>query len=134
LRAILNVDPAPQARRPSFAPLRNACVHSRPRTLSSRQRPTGAAMTTYPLSEPATIYAIEGDTEAMSDVVGQGTLADCVDVVAAMSPDRQQAIFIQMDDLGLRFGPPEVAELLRFLRDEGAGLSNTEIADIPGDH
>jgi hypothetical protein len=91
-------------------------------------------MTTYPLSEPATIYAVEGDTEAMSDVVGQGTLAECVDVVAAMSPDKQQAIFIQMDDLGLRFGPPEVAELLRFLRDESGGLSNNEIADIPGEH
>jgi hypothetical protein len=87
-------------------------------------------MTTYPLSEAATIYAIEGDTEAMSDVLGQGTLADCVDVVAAMSPDEQTSIFIQMDDLGLRFDPPEVAELLRFLREESAGLSNNEIADI----
>jgi hypothetical protein len=87
-------------------------------------------MTTYPLSELATIYAVEGDTEAMSDVIGQGTLEECVDVIAAMPADEQASVFIQMDDLGLRFGPAEVAELLAFLRDESAGLSNNEVADV----
>jgi hypothetical protein len=35
-----------------------------------------------------------------------------------------------MDDLDLRFGPEEISELLRFLREERPGLSNTEIAEI----
>lgn len=87
-------------------------------------------MTTYPLSEPATIYVVEGDGDAQSNVVGQGTLEECADIVADLAPDRKETVSIQMDDLDLRFGPEEVSELLRFLREESPGLSNTEIADI----
>ncbi|MBB5712647.1 hypothetical protein [Sphingomonas xinjiangensis] len=87
-------------------------------------------MTTYPLSEPATIYAAGGDDGATADVVGQGTLTECADIVADMSLDKQKSTSIQMDKLDLRFEPQEVAELLSFLREEGVGLSNNEIADI----
>lgn len=86
-------------------------------------------MTTYPLSELATIYSLEGG-KSQSDVVGQGTLEDCADIVADLAPDERKAISIQMDDLDLKFGPEEVGELLRFLRNESSGLSNTEIAEI----
>ena len=87
-------------------------------------------MTTYPLSEPATIYAVDASGKVTSDVLGRGTLEDCTDIVAALSADRQRAISIQMDGLGLQFGPKEVGELLRFLHEEGAGLSNNEITEI----
>jgi hypothetical protein len=87
-------------------------------------------MTTYPLSEPATIYVVEGDGDAQLDVVGQGTLEECADSVASLASDRKVTVAIQMDDLDLRFGPEEISELLRFLREERPGLSNTEIAEI----
>jgi len=87
-------------------------------------------MTTYPLSEPATILATEGSDDATSDVIGRGTLEDCADIVAGLSLDRQRSLSIQMDNLELTFGPQEVGELLQFLREESAGLSNNEIADI----
>ena len=82
-------------------------------------------MTTYPLSEPATIYAAEGN-----DLVGQGSLADCAEIIEALPSQQQASVRIEMDDLELRFGPQEVGDLLRFLRDESAGLSNQEIAAI----
>lgn len=87
-------------------------------------------MTTYPLSEPATIYNLEGDSDAPSEVVGQGTLAECAEIVDDLASDKKGKVSIKMDDLDLRFGPEEVSELLRFLREESSGLSNTEIADI----
>ncbi|WP_423326564.1 hypothetical protein [Sphingomonas sp. 4RDLI-65] len=87
-------------------------------------------MTTYPLSEPATIYAAEPSDGATSEAVGQGTLEECVDIVAAFSADRQKSVFIQMDDIDLKFGPREISDLLRFLRAETTGLSNTEIAEV----
>ncbi|UYY58623.1 hypothetical protein [Sphingomonas sp. S2-65] len=87
-------------------------------------------MTTYPLSEPATIYAAEGDGGSDPSVVGKGTLAECADTVAGLAPDKQKTISIQMDALDLRFDPQEVGELLRFLDEESAGLSNNEIAEI----
>ena len=87
-------------------------------------------MTTYPLSEMATIYAGTGDADAPSDVVGQATLEECANIVAGLPADRQKSVTIQMDDLDLRFGPEDVSELLQVLRDETAGLSNTEIAEI----
>jgi hypothetical protein len=87
-------------------------------------------MTTYPLSEPATIYAVEGDDDAQSDVMGQGTLEECAYIIADFAPDKKRAVSIKMDDLDLGFGAEEVSELLRFLRKESPGLSNTEIAEI----
>ena len=56
----------------------------------------GATMTTYPLSELATIYFVEGDGDVQSDVVGQGTLEDCADIVANLAPDERKATSIQM--------------------------------------
>lgn len=87
-------------------------------------------MTTYPLSEPATIYAAEPSEDGALEVLAQGTLEECADIVASLSSDRQRSVSIQMDELELKFGPQEIGELLRFLRDESAGLSNNEIADI----
>ncbi len=87
-------------------------------------------MTTYPLSEPATIYAAEPSDNATSEAAGHGTLEECVDIVAAFSTDRQKSVFIQMDDIDLKFGPREIGDLLRFLRAETPGLSNTEIAEV----
>jgi len=87
-------------------------------------------MTTYPLSEPATIYVDEHDAEASSGESGRGSLEECADLVAAMTPSRQKSASIRMDDIDLQFGPQEVAELLQHLRNEGPGLSNVEIAEI----
>ncbi len=87
-------------------------------------------MTTYPLSEPATIHAVEPSGDATSDVLGRGTLEECVDIVAGLSPDQQKSVAIKMDDLDLEFGPQEVDELLRLLREETPGLSNSEIVEI----
>ncbi|WP_277984160.1 hypothetical protein [Sphingomonas faeni] len=87
-------------------------------------------MTTYPLNEPATIYSVNASRDVTSDSLGQGTLENCVEIIADLSPDRQNTISIQMDGLALQFGPKEVGELLHFLHEEGAGLSNNEIKDI----
>ena len=87
-------------------------------------------MTTYPLSEPATIYSVDASGDVNSNALGQGTLEDCVETIAGLSADRQKAISIRMDGLALTFGPKEVGELLHFLHEEGAGLSNNEITDI----
>lgn len=87
-------------------------------------------MTTYPLSELATIYAAQGDEGSTPSTLGKGTLAECADIVAAMPSDKQKTVSIEMDDLDLRFEPKDVGELLRFLDGESAGLSNNEIAEI----
>ncbi|KQS03470.1 hypothetical protein ASG11_03665 [Sphingomonas sp. Leaf357] len=87
-------------------------------------------MTTYPLSESATIYSVDASGAASSDILGQGTLEDCVAIVAGLSADKQKSISIQMDSLDLQFGPQEAGELLHFLREESAGLSNNEIIEI----
>lgn len=87
-------------------------------------------MTTYPLSEPATIYAAEGPANATSVKVGQGKLEECVDIVANMSSDEQEIVYIQMDDMELKFGPKDIGELLTYLREESSGLTNKEISDI----
>ncbi|WP_380784772.1 hypothetical protein [Sphingomonas sp. R86521] len=86
-------------------------------------------MTTYPLSEPATIYAAEEATE-QDGVAGRGTLADCVEIIEGFPAEKRASARIEMDDLDLRFGPRDVDDLLRFLRDEDAGLSNQDIAAI----
>lgn len=82
-------------------------------------------MTTYPLSEPATIYAADAENP-----VGRGTLADCAELIEGFPPQRRASARIEMDDMELRFGPEEIEELLRFLREESAGLSNQEISEI----
>lgn len=87
-------------------------------------------MTTYPLSEPATIYAVETSDDASPATVGRGTLKECADIVAGLSPDRQQSVAIHMDDLDIKFGPADIRELLQFLDEETSGLSNTEITEI----
>ncbi|PZO75944.1 MAG: hypothetical protein DI640_03985 [Sphingomonas taxi] len=87
-------------------------------------------MTTYPLSEPATIYAVEACGDATSDVVGRGTLEACMDIVASLPADRQSSVSIRMDALDLKFGPQEIGELQEFLREETAGLSNGDITAI----
>ncbi len=87
-------------------------------------------MTTYPLSELATIYGVEKNGDAQTNVVGQGTLAECAEIVADLAPDRKTAVSSQMENLDLRFEPEEVSELLRFLREESLGLSSSEIAEI----
>ena len=87
-------------------------------------------MTTYPLSEPATIYSLDPSGDATAKVLGRGTLEDCTDIVAGLSADEQKALSIRMDGMDLQFGPEDVGELLRFLHEEPAGLSNNEIAEI----
>ena len=87
-------------------------------------------MTTYPLSEPATIYVAEPSGDATSEAVGQGTLEECVHIVADLPADRQKSVMIQMDDIDLSFGSRDISELLRFLREETPGLSDTEIAEV----
>ncbi|MBC3940136.1 hypothetical protein [Sphingomonas albertensis] len=87
-------------------------------------------MTTYPLSEPATIYAVEACGDVTSDVVGRGTLEACMDIVAGLPSDQQKSVSIRMDALDLKFGPQEIGELQEFLRKETAGLSNGDITEI----
>ncbi|MES3084899.1 hypothetical protein [Sphingomonas faeni] len=87
-------------------------------------------MTTYPLSEPATIYLENTPGDATSAAIGQGTLEECAEIVAALPADRQRSIAIQMDNLDLKFDAHDISELLRFLHEETPGLSNTEITEI----
>jgi hypothetical protein len=88
-------------------------------------------MTTYPLSELATIYVATGDDAELGEVVGRGTLAECAEIVQGYGSQQRSAARIEMDELDLRFGPREIEELLLFLRDESAGLTNQEISAIP---
>jgi hypothetical protein len=88
------------------------------------------AMTTYALSEPATIFVADRSGDATAEVVGHGTLEECVDTIANFSADRRRFVVIQLDDIDLKYGPREVQELLGFLREETPGLSNTKIAEV----
>ena len=74
-------------------------------------------MTTYPLSEPATIYRADGSDDA-TDVVAQGTLSECADILKAWTDAERETVRVDMDDLSLCYGPQEMAELLKFLRAE----------------
>lgn len=85
-------------------------------------------MTTYPLSEAATVH-VGGDDDAR--VAGRGTLEECVGLIERLSLEDRQQVRISMDDLTLEYGPREVGELADFLGSEGAGLSNNDIAGIP---
>lgn len=86
-------------------------------------------MTTYPLSEPATIYA----SDDQGDILGKGTLAECADIVRGLSDEERSSAAIKMDDLELTYDPAKVAELVRFLQNEDEGLSNKDIAEIAGE-
>jgi hypothetical protein len=87
-------------------------------------------MTTYPLSEPATAYVSDDDGNATPQSIFQGTLGECVAIVEGMSQDERSSASIKMDALDLSYGPAEVDELVRYLRDEESGLSNQQIADV----
>ena len=87
-------------------------------------------MTTYPLSEPATVFVVEDPDTVPSKTAGQGTLEDCVDIVADLPAEQRRTAVIKMDDLDLGFQPDEIAELLQFLKEESAGLSNNDITEI----
>lgn len=87
-------------------------------------------MTTYPLSEAATVYGAKALNDAKSQVIGRGTLEECVDIAAGLSPDLQDTVFIEMDNLELKFGTQEIGELRHFLQEESPGLSNREIIQI----
>jgi hypothetical protein len=87
-------------------------------------------MTTYPLSELATIYAADDDSSQPDVVLGRGTLAECVDIIEGLPSEKRNAARIEMDGLDLRYGREEVEELIQFLRDESTGLSNQEISAI----
>jgi hypothetical protein len=87
-------------------------------------------MTTYPLSEPATILPRDAGEDAASQAIGRGTLEDCAGIVGNLPADERQSITIQMDEMDLRFDPEDVEGLLRFLRKEEPGLTDKEIANI----
>lgn len=87
-------------------------------------------MTTYPLSEPATAYNGGAGDAGGAPVIATGTLADCADQLHGLPPEELQSVRIRMDNLDLQFEPAEVAELLKFLANESAGLSNRDIAAI----
>ncbi|MEG8013056.1 hypothetical protein [Sphingomonas sp. 22R3R2A-7] len=90
-------------------------------------------MTTYPLSEPASIVPVTASGDLSPADIGRGTLEECVAIVAAQSADRQRAMSIRMDDLDLEFGPDEIGELLQYLGAEKPGLSDTQIMEIKAD-
>ena len=88
-------------------------------------------MTTYLLSEPATVHVGVADHHR---VHGHGTLGKCVGLVGDLPPADQRLVRISMDSLPLEFGPREVNELVNFLAGEGSGLSNSDIDEIPEPH
>ena len=81
-------------------------------------------MTTYPLSEPSTIYRAAAPTEGSvqsHDVVARGSLADCADILEGISAEDRATMRVDVDDMSLSYGPDEINELLDFLRAEAAG-------------
>jgi len=88
-------------------------------------------MTTYPLSEPATVRrTTEVPSDTDSNVVMRGSLADCADFLGSWSADERATVEVELDDMDLRYDPGAIDELLTFLREESAGLSNKDIAEI----
>lgn len=76
-------------------------------------------MTTYPLSEPATIYrTADQDEGSARDVVARGSLSDCAEILEDWSRTDRSSVEIEIDDMSLRYGPDEIEELLTFLREE----------------
>jgi hypothetical protein len=90
-------------------------------------------MTTYPLSEPATIRRTARDGNALSqtdEVVGHGSLARCADLLQKLSTEERSSLRIDVDDMKLRYGAEEIEELLIYLRDESGGLSDRQISKL----
>ena len=90
-------------------------------------------MTTYPLSEPATIRrAVKGDktSKGADEVIGQGSLADCAEICENLSAAERSSLRIDIDDMDLSYGPEEIKRLLLHLRNEEAGLSDNGIFKI----
>jgi len=82
-------------------------------------------MTTYPLSEPATIYRKANQAEdAARDIVARGSLSDCAEFLDSWSETDRVFIDIEIDDMALRYGPKEIEDLLAFLREEASDTSN----------
>jgi hypothetical protein len=82
-------------------------------------------VTTYPLSEPATIYRTADQTEGSArDVVARGSLSDCAEILEGWSRADRASVEIEIDDMSLRYGPDEVEELLTFLRKEHKSSPN----------
>jgi hypothetical protein len=80
-------------------------------------------MTTYPLSEPATIYRSTKFGSAdnrTGEVVGRGTLSDCAEILEGWSPADRASVLVEMTDQDLRYNSEEIEELLKFLREEHA--------------
>jgi hypothetical protein len=77
-------------------------------------------MTTYPLSEPATIYRSAGSGE----IVSQGSLSDCAETLQGWSADDRATVRVAMDDMDLNYGSAEIEELLAFLRAEDADAAD----------
>ncbi len=86
-------------------------------------------MTTYPLSEPASIVPVTASGDADPADTGRGRLEECVAIVAAQSADRQRAMSIRMDSLDLEFGPDEIGELLQYLGAETGALGHADYGD-----
>ena len=85
-------------------------------------------MTTYPLSEPSTIYRSAGQSEdPAADVVSRGSLADCAETLEGWSAADRAGIRVQVDEMNLTYGPPEIEELLDFLREEAAAAQDTGV-------
>ena len=81
-------------------------------------------MTTYPLSEPATIYRIavsDAGRRQGRDIVARGSLSDCAETLENWSADDRRSVAIEIDDMSLDYGPEEIEELLEFLRQEEKG-------------
>lgn len=81
-------------------------------------------MTTYPLSEPATIYRNAGQKElsgATREVVARDSLSDCAEILEGWSETDRALVEVEIDDMSLRYGPNEIEELLTFLREEDNG-------------
>ena len=79
-------------------------------------------MTTYPLSEPATIYRAAGASVAErrpDDVVARGTLSECAEILEGWSADDRATVRIDVEQMDLAYGPDKIEELLEFLRHEG---------------
>lgn len=90
-------------------------------------------MTTYALSEPATIRRIvdgSGGAKQAGEVVARGSLADCADILQDWPAAERSSVQIDVDDMDLCYGPEDIEGLLTFLREESAGLSDQAIAKI----
>lgn len=88
-------------------------------------------MTTYPLSEPATIYRKANQTgDAVRDIVARGSLSDCAEFLYSWSETDRVFIDIEIDDMALLYGPNEIEELLAFLREEASDKSSPSQAAL----